>query len=396
MRFPPEVVSLIVEQVRLAIRSDREAIGHPRIGGAVSAATLACALVSRDWADGSIPHLYFPNLEFDFSYANYQSLIVALERNAWCLPLVRRVEARLLDADEAESQWVARRCEAREAELRSEWETMSEWLKLRLKPYDQWLEDEVREDWMIAEDEGSPETLWCTTEQGVEDECAAFYALLGLFPNLEHLGVTGFPHGPSRPLALAASPTDAVLANLKSLAILDQPILKNSVDNTTKLWEQLLSATPALELLHLPGLNWRAEDQSNRKTWDDGPFDRRIFVALRNSSLRHFIINEPPSRKLVQSLPPTLETLEYRIRTREPDDLDTMTDWVLKRQMPKLRRIAYQTSKETWTRYGPGMAQEVSATAPQGGVDEEQRRADARVARAASVGIVLEVPVIAL
>ncbi|KAL8278550.1 hypothetical protein RQP46_009042 [Phenoliferia psychrophenolica] len=226
MRFPPEVVSLIVEQVRLTIRSEREAIGHTRIGSAVSASTLACALVSREWADASIPHLYFPNLELDFSFENYQSLVVALERNAWCLPLVRRVEARLLDGEEAESQWVARRCDARNDELRAQWVAMGEGLdgEDALEAYWQWSEGEMRDEWTVAVDEASPETLWCTTFQGVEDQCAAFYALLGLFTNLEHLGVTDFPHGPSRPLALAASPTDAVLGNLKSLAIIGRPV----------------------------------------------------------------------------------------------------------------------------------------------------------------------------
>ncbi|KAL8278549.1 hypothetical protein RQP46_009041 [Phenoliferia psychrophenolica] len=145
-----------------------------------------------------------------------------------------------------------------------------------------------------------------------------------------------------------------------------------------------------------PGPHWRARDQSNRRTWDDEPFDPLVLVGLLSSSLQTFISNEPLSLELVQSLPPTLETLEYRVRTREPDDLDEMTDWVLTRQMPKLRKVVYQASKETWSRFGPGVHQEFSTTAPHRGVDEEQRRADARVARAAGAGIVLEVPVIVL
>ena len=43
MRFPPEIVSLIVQQVRLTIEDERLSEGITRVGGPVNASTFDCA-----------------------------------------------------------------------------------------------------------------------------------------------------------------------------------------------------------------------------------------------------------------------------------------------------------------------------------------------------------------
>ncbi|KAL8278561.1 hypothetical protein RQP46_009053 [Phenoliferia psychrophenolica] len=492
MRFPPEVISLIVEQIRLSIRSDSELANDARVIGAVNASTLACALVSREWADATIPHLLFPHLHFNHSPSTFHSLLAALAKNAWCLPLVRRVDARQVDCEE----WALRRRDGLKGEdLRIRWRDKRRGNEVEAT-VNRSLEGEVREEWRMAIAEELPETPWSTTLKEIETQSGALYALIGHFPTLEHLGVTDFHQGPSPSLGLAPSPTDAVLANLKSLAILDQPLTSHPLYNTCKHWEQLLSATPSIETLVLPGSDspdWtdrhnppqlpllrhltthsltqpildllfyssakldtlifrnsldgirgpgaalaavlqshpslrtlelpsrrpidtqdpyrkfeglplrsgrligvrrRARDLSDRWSGDDDdPIDPLLLHALLASSLRHIIINDPVTLDLVHHLPPTLETLEYRIRTREPDDLDEMVDWIVQAKLPVLRKVVNRGMEGSWRTFGPG-SDKSFAQVPHGGVEEEQRRADARVAKAASVGIVLEVPLI--
>lgn len=484
MRFPPEIVSLIVQQVRLTIEDERLSEGITRVGGPVNASTFDCALVCLEWAAAALPHLYYPHLQVEWSYRTGKNLAEALERNARYLPLVTRVDARYQDLDEVGELFIARIIDGWSAE--HDREPISESVREQM-------EQEAQQEWELAVEAAAPESLWAATPEGLVEGSRAFWDLLSEFPRLRQLGVRDFPHGPAFVDATASASAGAtrdVLAAITTLAILGSSVKIGTLgsniwehssrahrgsqrsrcphlgnDESPTMWLHrrnppqlpvlthltihdlcppvfdilrfghpngplalttfiyrrddlfLLRPDPPVVIAHLlrslayldtvelptrtplpiygPLPEEKRTSFGSRSAWDVQPFDTEYLDALRTTSLRHFVIGEPLTPELILNLPPTLESLEYRVRSRVLDELDAMVDGLVALKssgrvsgLELVREEEDDVSRRTGLPLG---AYESLREVPAEGEDEERRRTTARIAKAASAGITLEV-----
>ncbi|KAL8292044.1 hypothetical protein RQP46_001510 [Phenoliferia psychrophenolica] len=444
MRFPPEVVSLIVDQVRRCTREDRLRDGHDRVCGPVNSATLRCSLVCREWAGVGIPLLYFPHLQVEWSAFSGEGLVRALQASPQYLPLIRRVDCRYQGLEELGDRWVKRGIARGDEELRLKWVGVAEKVGVDAgdrEAFEDWAQLELRARWASMVAGHDPETIWTASDTGIASGSAAFWAFLSLLVRLRHLSLANFVHGPILPDGETNPITPhlrRVLSNLKIVEILGEPLkFRRSVIG--RLEDDLLLATPKLETLSLsdvvtpmwrdptgppqlpllrhlsiriltptifdliknsgapletlvyrqrfetfreptPALTtllrvhsvtlhtlelptrrpldlngpWPQSNLNagpNRTAWDPRPLEVTLLETLRTSSIRHFSIGEPLTYQIISFLPATLETVNFRIRTREPDVLDLLILALLGEKkigkLPLLVKVAYEQPDES-------------------------------------------------